>query len=83
MYQVRIKVLALRAGIMAIGREGDQLVLKSDALETVDRARLQARLGGLARVGRRAVWMALGDLSQEQWQENLERILRTLYAVQA
>ncbi len=78
MYQVRIKVLALRAGITAIGRDADQLVLKSDALEQVDRTRLQARLGGLARVGRRAVWMPLGDLADEQWQQNLERILRTI-----
>jgi transcription-repair coupling factor (superfamily II helicase) len=83
LYQVRIKVLALRGGIMAIGRDGDQLVLRSDVLEQVDRQRLQARLGGLARVGRRALWMPLGDLSDEQWQDNLERILRVLYVAQS
>ena len=80
LFQVRIKVLALRAGVTAIGRDNDQLVLKSDALEQVDRARLQVRLGEMARVARRAVWMPLGQLDEEEWQENLERTLRAIYA---
>jgi transcription-repair coupling factor (superfamily II helicase) len=78
LYQVRIKILALSAGVMAIGRSDEQLVLKSDALELVDRQRLQVRLGSLARVGRRAVWLELGD----DWQDSLERTLRTMYAAQ-
>jgi transcription-repair coupling factor (superfamily II helicase) len=80
LYQVRIKVLALRARVSAIGRDGDQLVLKSDDLELIDRGRLQKRIGAVARVARRAVWMPLGDLSEDQWQGNLERILRAIYA---
>jgi transcription-repair coupling factor (superfamily II helicase) len=79
LYQVRIKVLALRAGVIAIGRDGDQLVLKCDRLEQVDRQRLQARIGGLARVARRAIWMPLGNLGEDQWQAALERVLRELW----
>ena len=79
LYQVRIKVLAVRAHVTAIGRDGDQLVLKSEALETVDRQRLQGRIGDGARVARRAVWMPLGDQSDVEWQATLERVLRAMY----
>ena len=76
LYQVRIKVLALSAGVSAIGRDENQLVLKSDDLEHVDRPRLQERLGGIARVSRRAVWLPLTDA----WPESLERTLRAMHA---
>jgi transcription-repair coupling factor (superfamily II helicase) len=76
LYQVRIKVLALSAGVSAIGRDENQLVLKSDDLERIDRARLQERLGSLARVSRRAVWLPLTDA----WPEALERTLRAMHA---
>ncbi|MCS6842911.1 MAG: transcription-repair coupling factor [Caldilineales bacterium] len=75
LYQVRVKVLATRAGVTSIGRDGDQLVIRSERLEQVDRQRLQARLGAIARVGRRAIWMPLGDLSEGEWRARLERIL--------
>ncbi|MEA3335507.1 MAG: transcription-repair coupling factor [Chloroflexota bacterium] len=76
LYQVRIKILALSAGVTAIGRADNQLVLKSDVLEQVDRQRLQQRLSTKARVGRRAVWLTVS----ENWQEALEDTLRGLFA---
>ncbi len=76
LYQVRIKVLALAAGVTAIGRDSGQLVLKSDDLEHVDRQRLQARIGDAARVARRAVWLPIAD----GWPEALERTLRAMRA---
>jgi transcription-repair coupling factor (superfamily II helicase) len=76
LYQVRIKVLALAAGVSAIGRDTEQLVLRSDDLETVDRQRLQAHIGDAARVARRAVWIPLTDA----WPEALERTLRAMRA---
>jgi transcription-repair coupling factor (superfamily II helicase) len=76
LYQVRIKVLALSAGVSAIGRDENQLVLKSDDLERVDRQRLQERMGSVARVSRRAVWLPLTDT----WPESLERTLRAMQA---
>lgn len=75
-YQVRIKLLALAAGVTAIGHDSGQLVLKSDDLEQVDRQRLQARIGDDARVARRAIWLPIG----EGWPEALERTLRALRA---
>ncbi|HNS03423.1 MAG TPA: transcription-repair coupling factor [Anaerolineae bacterium] len=77
-YQVRIKLLALTAGVTAIGHDSGQLVLKSDDLEQVDRQRLQARIGDDARVARRAIWLPIG----EGWPEALERTLRALRAAQ-
>ncbi len=78
LYQVRIKVLALAAGVSAIGRDSGQLVLKSDDLEHVDRQRLQARIGDAARVARRAVWLPIAD----GWPEALERTLRAMRTAQ-
>jgi transcription-repair coupling factor (superfamily II helicase) len=76
LYQVRIKVLALAAGVTSIGRDSEQLVLRSDDLEAVDRQRLQARIGDAARVARRAVWIPISDA----WPEALERTLRAMRA---
>jgi transcription-repair coupling factor (superfamily II helicase) len=76
LYQVRIKVLALAAGVTSIGRDSEQLVLRSDDLEHVDRQRLQARIGDAARVARRAVWLPLSDA----WPDALERTLRAMRA---
>jgi transcription-repair coupling factor (superfamily II helicase) len=50
-FQIHVKILAVRAGIERIGRELDQLVLKSDALENMDRTQIQRRLRlGLGRM---------------------------------
>ncbi len=74
LYQVRIKILAITAEVQSIAREEGQLVLRSDALERVDREALQKRLGTRARVARRAVWMPMRD----DWQANLPRVLETM-----
>jgi len=50
LYQLRLKVLALRAGIQAIFREGEQLIVKTDHLQGMAINRLQRRLGGWAKV---------------------------------
>ncbi|MFZ2489304.1 MAG: transcription-repair coupling factor, partial [Anaerolineae bacterium] len=76
LYQVRIKVLALAAGVTSIGRDSEQLVLRSDALEHVDRQRLQQHIGDAGRVARRAIWIAIN----ENWQDALDRTLRALRA---
>ena len=41
-YQIRVKILALRANVQNIGRELDQLVIRSEALENINRAALEA-----------------------------------------
>ncbi len=43
-YQIRVKILALRANVQNIGRELDQLVIRSEALENINRTALERRL---------------------------------------
>ncbi|MCS7220456.1 MAG: transcription-repair coupling factor [Anaerolineae bacterium] len=74
LYQMRVKILAVNAQVQAIAREEGQLVLRSDALEHMDREALQRRLGTRGRVARRAVWMPM----REDWQINLLRVLELL-----
>ncbi len=73
LYVLQVKALAIRAKVNAIGREDDQLALRSDALEAMDRAQLQQRLGPRARVGRRQVLLPFSEGTD--WQKELLRVL--------
>ena len=91
-FQIRIKILATRAGIDRIGRDMDNLVLHSDMLENMDRRAMERRLRlGLgtisaddasfvpedaARVGRRAVYLPVDDAGQ--WRQALLRTLEIM-----
>ncbi len=79
LYVVRVKVLAVNVGVEAISQEDGQLVLKSAALESMDRVRLQSQLqaqGVPARVARRAIWLELRDGGA--WQRDLVKTLEAL-----
>ena len=73
MFQLRLKVLAAKAQISAIGRDRERgnIVLKSDALEHIHRSALQQRLGDLAQVQRREVHVPLKD----EWHVTLVKVL--------
>ena len=76
LFVVQIKVLAINAGVEAIGFEEGQLLIKSAALETTDRAALQERLkaqGVSARVARRAIWLEMRE--GRDWREDLATTL--------
>ncbi|MFO7632346.1 MAG: transcription-repair coupling factor [Caldilinea sp.] len=91
-FQIRIKSLAARAGIDRIGRDMDNLVLHSEALENIDRRTLERRLRlGLgriseedasfvpedaARVGRRAIYLPIDEAGQ--WRQALLRTLEIM-----
>lgn len=77
MDQLRIKVLAMEAGVQAIKVEAGQIVIKADTLENLDRAGLQRRLGPQIRVARRQIWMPLHP-KPAIWQAELEKILRLM-----
>ena len=84
--------LAVKAGVDRIGRELDNLALKADALENMDRKalqrRLQRRLGSIsedsdlfvpdtsARVGRRAIYLPLDAAGH--WRTALLRVLEIM-----
>jgi len=76
-FQIRVKILAVHAGVDKIGRDMDNLVLYSEALENMDRKMLERRLrlalgkisaedlsfvpADAARVGRRAIYLPIDD----------------------
>ena len=76
MFQLHLKVLAAQARITTIGRDRERgnIVLKSEALEYIDRIGLQQRLGTLASVQRREVHVPLKD----EWRGALVKVLEIL-----
>ncbi len=84
LYQLRLKLLALRAGVKAITMEERQIVVRADSLEQIDRAWLQRRLGDRARVARRAVWLPqdeskeTGNRGNERWRSALVAVLQAM-----
>ncbi len=91
-FQIRVKMLAVRAGVERIGRDMDQLVLHSDKLENMDRPAMQRRLriglgrvseenaefipDAAARVGRRAVYLPIDE--EGRWKNALLRTLEIM-----
>ncbi len=83
LYIVRVKILAVNAGVEAIGIEEGQVLIKNAFLELMDRGVLQERLkaqGIPARVARRAIWMEMRDAGG--WRRDLMKTLETLQTPQ-
>jgi len=90
LFQIKVKILALKAGVERIGRELDQLVLKSEALENMNRPAMQRRIRlGLgqvddenidpeqsARVARRAIYLPIDE--EGNWKIALVRTLEIM-----
>jgi transcription-repair coupling factor (superfamily II helicase) len=78
-YIVRVKILAIRAGVEAIGQEEGQLLIKCTALEVLNRLAIQKQLTALGvpgRIARRGVWLELQE--DDLWREDLVRTLEIL-----
>jgi len=88
-FLIRVKILALKAGVQNIGRELDQLVIRSEALENMNRPAMQHRLrqafgapgedlpeDAFPRVARRAIYLPLDDA--EAWRTALVRTLEIM-----
>jgi transcription-repair coupling factor (superfamily II helicase) len=78
LYQVKVKVMALRAGVTNIGRDEQQLAVRSPAVARLARERLQYQLGEAAHVGAQALWVKIDEAGA--WRENLLRCLDILTA---
>ena len=79
LFVVQIKVLAINAGVEAIGFEEGQLLIKCVRLETLDRNALQERLKNQdvsARVTRRAIWLEIRE--GHEWREDLAKTLEAI-----
>jgi transcription-repair coupling factor (superfamily II helicase) len=77
LYQLRLKILALEAGVKAIITETGQIVIRADSLQEIDRPGLQRRLSPAAKVTPRQLSLPLHP-KQEVWQAELEKTLRLM-----
>jgi len=77
LYQLKLKVLALEAGVKSITTEVGQIIIRADTLQQVDRAGLGRRLGQAAKVTPRQASVPLHPKT-EVWQSELERALRLI-----
>jgi transcription-repair coupling factor (superfamily II helicase) len=76
LFVVRIKVMALAAGVEAVSQEEGQLVIKSAHLENVGAGLAeQLRNQGIpARLARRAIWLPMRE--NDQWRRDLAVVLQ-------
>lgn len=79
LYQLRVKVLAEKAGATAVINENKQIKIRvgTQDLEDIDRFALQRYLGELVRVSRKHIWMRR-ELSTHEWQVELVQLLERL-----
>ena len=78
-YQLRLKVLALVAGVQSISTDGGRLILHAEGLEKRNRTTLQARLGRDVIIGRRQMWLPLPLADgKDKWQVELVTTLEVL-----
>ena len=77
MFQLHLKVLASKALVTAIvrDREHNRLIVRSEALENVDRIGLQRRLGSDAAVQRREIHVQMID---GEWRSTLVNVLEEM-----
>jgi transcription-repair coupling factor (superfamily II helicase) len=76
LYQLGLKAVAVHAQVEAIVAEHRELVIRSEALENVDRKALQRALGERVTVRRREVRLPLGP--ELVWRAELERTLEVI-----
>ncbi len=78
LYQVKVKVMAQRSGVTSIGRDNEQLVIRSPSVARLPRERLQYQLGDAAHVGTQALWVKIDEAGA--WRQHLLRCLDILTA---
>ncbi|MCB0170468.1 MAG: transcription-repair coupling factor, partial [Anaerolineae bacterium] len=77
LYQLKLKIMALEAGIQAIVTESGQIVIRAESLEDIDRDGLARRLSPATQVNRRQIMLPLHP-KPEVWQAELEKTLRLM-----
>lgn len=77
LYQLKLKILALEAGVKSVATEVGQIMVRADSLEFIDRDGLARRITPAANVGRRQLMLPLHP-KPEVWQAELEKTLRLM-----
>ncbi len=75
LYQLRLKVLALRAGVQAISARGGQIIIRTEG--DLERKQLEKRLRGRAQVSRRQLWLLLHE-REDVWRRELVEVLEAI-----
>ena len=77
LYQLRIKILALRAGVSSISTEHKQIRLQMPRLMAMNREKMQSFVGWEVRVSRNGIWLD-ATLPTREWQMLLVGALERL-----
>jgi transcription-repair coupling factor (superfamily II helicase) len=82
LYQVRLKLLAEKAGLAGISAEGGQIVLRYPPLPDGVQARDLTGLPSLSdlgvRKGKNALWLAMTGQPGDDWERRLAEVLTRL-----
>ncbi|MGQ0601140.1 MAG: transcription-repair coupling factor [Anaerolineales bacterium] len=76
LYQLHVKLRAVRAGVLAVGSENGQIVLTLAPMDELDQAYLEFSLIEGARTSKNRVW--LPRLPEAEWREALLNVLAKL-----
>jgi transcription-repair coupling factor (superfamily II helicase) len=82
LYQLRVKSLALKAGVPAVVTEGGQVKIRIPEEGTMDRYHVQRYLGDEVRVSKTAVWLPR-EMSTHKWQVVLVQVLEKLQTIRS
>ena len=80
LYQLRIKSLALKAGVPAVTTENGQVLIRLPEEGLGSRLQLQRYLGKRVRVSKKAIWLNR-DLPTHEWQVVLVQVLEKLHSM--
>ena len=75
-YQLKVKLLAVKAGVSAISGENGQIILRYPPLPEDEVARSLPELGGDIRTGKNAIWLPIKK--SNGWQDKLLNALHQL-----
>jgi transcription-repair coupling factor (superfamily II helicase) len=78
-YQLKVKLLAEKAGLASISIESGQIVLRYPPLPEGETSRAIPELDGDMRIGKNTIWMPFNG--PEDWKEKLLRTLSQLAPV--
>ncbi|MBP7691480.1 MAG: transcription-repair coupling factor [Anaerolineales bacterium] len=81
LYQLRVKLLGVKAGVLAVASENGQLVLVLPALSEAEQAEYTYGLADGARVSKNKIW--LPRQPEKEWRTTLVRALEKLAAARA
>lgn len=78
LYQIRIKLLASKAGIEAVTTIDGQICIRMEGLEQIDRMSLQRYLASNVRVSKKAIWLRPDEGLSLPWKVTLVQTLERL-----